>query len=97
MEGLVAPSKLYSSLAVGRPIAAICERNSYLRGVIQSARCGEAFDNGDGTSLAGYIRRLSQDSQLLAETGRRARRYFEANFTLDVIAQNYFNVVMRKA
>jgi hypothetical protein len=47
MEGLVAPSKLYGILAAGRPVAVICNAQSYLRQLVAEAKCGEAFDNGD--------------------------------------------------
>ncbi|NJN23361.1 MAG: glycosyltransferase family 4 protein [Acaryochloridaceae cyanobacterium RL_2_7] len=43
MEGLVAPSKFYSALASGRPVAVICESHSYLRQMVADARCGAAF------------------------------------------------------
>ena len=38
MEGLVAPSKLYSALASGRPIASICPENSYLNEIFAEAK-----------------------------------------------------------
>ena len=75
MEGLVAPSKLYGILAAGRPVAAICEPHSYLRDLIADANCGEAFDNGDGSGLADFIRRLASDSQLTDILGRNGRSY----------------------
>jgi glycosyltransferase involved in cell wall biosynthesis len=43
VEGLVAPSKFYGCLAAGRPIAAICEPHSYLRGMLADGQCGKGF------------------------------------------------------
>lgn len=96
MEGLVAPSKLYSALATGRPIATICERHSYLRQLISDARCGASFDNGDAYGLAEFIRHLAGDHELAERLGNAGRHYLEAHFTPEVIARQY-SVVLRRA
>ena len=93
MEGLVAPSKLYAALAAGRPLAIICEQHSYLRTMLQESGCGEAFSNGDAEGLAAFIRRLAADSQLTKQMGQAGRRYLQSNFTPDLIAQQYSQVL----
>lgn len=93
MEGLVAPSKLYGILAAGRPVAAICEPHSYLRDLIADANCGQAFDNGDDSGLADFIRRLASDSLLGDILGRNGRSYLQSNFTAQIIAQKYCRVL----
>ncbi|HBE20248.1 MAG TPA: glycosyltransferase WbuB [Cyanobacteria bacterium UBA11149] len=89
MEGLVAPSKFYTALAAGKPVAAICEPHSYLREIITDASCGEVFNNGDAVGLANFIRRLSVDSKLAQRMGNAARVYLKSHFTLDLIAKQY--------
>lgn len=93
MEGIVAPSKLYSALASGRPIAVICESHSYLRALIAEAQCGAVFDNGDGQALANFIRQLAADQSLATQLGHAGRCYLEANFTPERIAQQYAQVL----
>lgn len=93
MEGLIAPSKLYSILAAGRPIAAICEPHSYLRQLLAEAKCGAAFNNGDGTGLAKFIRSLAIDTQLANRMGNAGRRYLKSNFTPEIIARQYSNLL----
>lgn len=93
MEGLVAPSKLYAALAAGRPIAVICEQHSYLRSLITDACCGEAFSNGDAAGLAAFIRRLAVDSQLVKQMGQAGRHYLLSNFTPELIAKQYSDVL----
>lgn len=97
MEGLVAPSKLYAALAAGRPLAIICEPHSYLRAMLQESGCGEAFSNGDAEGLAAFIRRLAADSPLTKQMGQAGRRYLQANFTPDLIAQQYSQVLCEAA
>lgn len=93
MEGLVAPSKLYGILAAGRPVAAICESHSYLRPLIASAGCGKTFDNFDSKSLATFIRELAANPETVDLMGRSGRAYLLRNFTPEVIAKQYADVL----
>jgi glycosyltransferase involved in cell wall biosynthesis len=93
MEGLVAPSKLYSMLAAGRPVAVVCESHSYLRSLIADARCGASFNNGDATGLAQFIRCLFTDADLAKRMGISGRQYLQAHFTPEKIARQYVDVL----
>ncbi|MFW6296474.1 MAG: glycosyltransferase family 4 protein [Halothece sp.] len=95
IEGLVAPSKLYGILAAGRPVAAICEPHSYLRDLLREANCGKTFNNGDGKSLAHYIRHLAENSQVAENLGKSGRNYLTSNFTPDRIAIQYLEVLKK--
>lgn len=94
MEGLVAPSKLYGSLAAGKPIAAICEPHSYLRHIVADAGCGAAIDNKDAQGLAQFILHLLSDPTLTQKMGHGGRQYLEKHFTPVRIAQHYFEVIL---
>lgn len=89
MEGLIVPSKLYSTLATARPVAIVCEAHSYLRQMLSEAKCGEAFNNGDSQGLAEFIRQLACDSNLAAQMGQAGRQYLKSNFTPEIIAKQY--------
>ncbi len=93
MESLVAPSKLYTALASGRPIAAICPPQTYLRSLLEKAQCGAHFDNGDSKGLADFIYELSQNKQMAAEMGKAARQYQVTHFTPENIARQYSEVL----
>lgn len=93
MEGIVAPSKLYGILATGRPVAAICESNSYLRSLLSEANCGAAFSNGDADGLVQFIRRLACNRYLAEQMGTAGRRYLQSNFTPEIIAKQYSQVL----
>jgi glycosyltransferase involved in cell wall biosynthesis len=97
LEGIIAPSKLYGILAAGRPVAAICEPHSYLRQLLAKARCGIAIDNGDGDRLAQWIRRLTQNPALTARLGENGRQYLKANFTPEIVARQYFEILSAEA
>jgi glycosyltransferase involved in cell wall biosynthesis len=89
MEGVIAPSKLYSVMASGRPVAAICPPASYLRQLIHDANCGDTFVNGDSPGLADYILRLAADTQKAEVLGKSGREYLCNHFTVDIIAEQY--------
>ncbi|WP_414527889.1 glycosyltransferase family 4 protein [Nodularia chucula] len=91
-ESLVLPSKLYSALATGRPLAVVCSPYSSLRQIIKEANCGAAFDHGDGHGLAEFIRLLRHNQQLGKQMGNAARQYLQGNFTPKIIAQQYLDV-----
>jgi glycosyltransferase involved in cell wall biosynthesis len=93
MEGLVAPSKLYSALAAGAPVAAICPDNSYLSEVLDQAGCGSTFRNGDSQGLATYINMLSSNSDLVNQMGQSGRQFCVENYSRRRITQQYFNLL----
>ncbi len=95
MEGLVAPSKFYSAVSSGNPVAVICEPHSYLRQLVSEAKCGAAFNNGDSKGLAGFIRYLMKDGQIKGQMGSAGHRYIASNFTPELISQQYFKVLQR--
>ncbi|MEE3718786.1 glycosyltransferase family 4 protein [Tumidithrix elongata RA019] len=93
VEGVVAPSKLYGTLATGRPVAAICPPDSYIRQIIEQGNCGQCFSNGDAQGLADYIWMLSQNHSLQDYLGKNARSYFEQNFTLEHAIPLYLKAI----
>jgi glycosyltransferase involved in cell wall biosynthesis len=92
-EGLVAPSKLYGYLAAARPVAVICEPQSYLRPLIAQAECGVTLDQGDSGGLAVFLRQLAADPQRANAMGQAGRTYLQRHFTPDLIAQQYAQVI----
>jgi EAL domain-containing protein (putative c-di-GMP-specific phosphodiesterase class I)/CheY-like chemotaxis protein/glycosyltransferase involved in cell wall biosynthesis len=95
MEGLVAPSKFYSALSSGRPVAIICERHSYLRGLVSQSNCGAAFSNGDSQGLASYIRYLLKDQEVTQQLGLSGHRFIRENFTVEAISRQYYRLIQR--
>jgi colanic acid biosynthesis glycosyl transferase WcaI len=77
-EGLVVPSKLYSYLAVGRPILAICTGASEITDIVNTSRCG--FTVRTAKELSDAICQLMDNLQLRADMGQNARSTFEKKF-----------------
>jgi glycosyltransferase involved in cell wall biosynthesis len=73
LEGVVVPSKLYSTLAAGRPILVIAAPESDAARIVTAAGCGISADPDDPAAVAAAVRELRSDPARLAEMGRLAR------------------------
>ena len=78
--GLVVPSKIYSSLAVGRPVLAIGPKGSEVESILTASGAGFFHENGDGEGLLQAIRTLLESAELAQEMGDRGRKYFLEHF-----------------
>jgi glycosyltransferase involved in cell wall biosynthesis len=82
LEGVVVPSKLYSTLAAGRPILAVAPQESDVSRIVRESGCGLAEDPDDPAAVAHAVRTLRNDPARLVTMGKRARE----------IAKNYARV-----
>jgi glycosyltransferase involved in cell wall biosynthesis len=73
LEGVVVPSKLYSTLAAGRPILVVAPPESDAARIVVESGCGVAADPDDPAAVAGAIRELRAQPVRLVEMARRAR------------------------
>lgn len=73
LEGVVVPSKLYSTLAAGRPILVVAAPECDAARIVQESGCGVWADPDDPGAVAVAIRKLREDPNRLAEMSRRAR------------------------
>ena len=95
LEGVVVPSKLYSTLAAGRPILAVAPEESDVSRIVRESGCGLAADPDNPAAVADAVRILRNDPARLVTMGKRARE----------IAGNYarvnelqrFNTVVEEA
>ncbi len=81
IEGVSFPSKLYASLAVGKPIFLFAEPWSEIRELIEENDCGYFAEVGDVSTAVEKIRRMIADPQKNIEQGIRARKLFESEYT----------------
>ena len=84
LEGVVVPSKLYSTLAAARPVLGVAPEESDVVRIIQRAGCGIAASPDDPNSVAAAIRGVLHDWKQLQTMGRRAR---EISFSYDKVKQ----------
>jgi len=95
IEGISFPSKLYSSLAVGKPILAISERYSSLKSIIERNDAGRWIELGDPDGLVKAIRNMMQDAHGTSRMGKAARDLFNRDYTLQSSASKYSTVLSK--
>jgi glycosyltransferase involved in cell wall biosynthesis len=92
VEGISFPSKLYSSLAVGKPVLALSEPGGELQRIMSSSGAGLWSPIGDVDALVANIRRLREDRAASEQMGRKARELMERHYTIEAAAADYDKV-----
>jgi colanic acid biosynthesis glycosyl transferase WcaI len=73
LEGVVVPSKLYPTLAAGRPVLGVAPEECDVVRIIRRVGCGLAANPDDPNSLVEALRGVLHDSQRIRNMGLRAR------------------------
>jgi colanic acid biosynthesis glycosyl transferase WcaI len=77
LEGVVVPSKLYSTLGAGRPVLTVAPAESDAARIVRDFDCGLAADPDDAQAVARAIRELKSNPARLREMSCRAREAAE--------------------
>jgi glycosyltransferase involved in cell wall biosynthesis len=93
MGGLCVSSKLYSSLAAGRPILAVVGEDDEVATVVRDCECGVHVDPGDVDGCIETIERWMDNPRTREEQGRSARRCLEERFTFEASRRQYREVL----
>jgi putative colanic acid biosynthesis glycosyltransferase WcaI len=78
--GIMSPSKINSSLAMGLPIVYLGPPGTNVDEAILRYGCGFSLRQGDVAGIVDAVRRLCDDPDLAAELSRNARRAFEDSY-----------------
>jgi glycosyltransferase involved in cell wall biosynthesis len=73
LEGVVVPSKLYPTLAAGRPVLGVAPEECDVVRIIRRSGCGLAANPDDPNSVVEGLRGVLQDSEQIRNMGLRAR------------------------
>ncbi|HEV2299737.1 MAG TPA: glycosyltransferase family 4 protein [Candidatus Acidoferrales bacterium] len=73
LSGVVVPSKLYSTLAAGRPILAVAPEESDVARIVRENECGLVANPDNPAAVAAAIRALRSDPVRLNLMGEHAR------------------------
>ncbi len=84
LEGVVVPSKLYPTLAAGRPVLGVAPEECDVVRIIRKTGCGLACDPDDPGAVAEAIRGVLHNSEHIRNMGLRAR---EIAFSYDRVKQ----------
>jgi len=73
LEGVVVPSKMYPTLAAGRPVLGVAPEECDVVRIIRRSACGLAADPDDPNAVAEALRGVLHDSEQIRNMGLRAR------------------------
>lgn len=93
--GIMSPSKLHSSLAMGLPVVYMGPPGTNVDDAILRYRCGFSIRQGDVPGLVEAIQQLRSDRELADELSQNARRAFEECYS-DRQALPRFDAVLEK-
>ncbi len=79
-EGLLVPSKIYSTLAAGRPSLFVGPPNCEVSRIIRESRSGFVVDTGDIEGAMQALSTLAGSALLRQQMGQRAKQYYEEKF-----------------
>lgn len=91
--GLMSPSKLHASLAMGVPVIYVGPAGSNVDAAIERFDCGFSLRNGDVDGLVDAIVCLRDDDALHARLSANARRAFDGAYS-DLVTLAQFDAVL---
>ena len=89
LEGLIVPSKLYGIMAVSRPVIFIGDIHGEVSETLKQADCGVSFTDGQGESIAGYIKMLASKKEECDRLGCNARKVFEEYYDYPIAVSKW--------
>lgn len=93
LAGYVVPSRVYGILAAGRPVIAAADPESETAQLVAHVGCGVIVPPDNPFALAAAIRAAHDGEYDLAEMGRRARAFAEAEADRLIAVQRYRGVL----
>jgi glycosyltransferase involved in cell wall biosynthesis len=87
----VIPSKIFEAMAMERPVILGVEGES--RRIIEEAGCGVGIEPENASELAGGVVKLAGDRGLVESLGQNGRKFVEAHYDRDALADRYFEVI----
>lgn len=92
-EGVMVPSKIYGTLAVGRPVIWVGGKSTEAANVIEEAGCGLVVSPGDAQGFADAVARLADDASMRAAMGRRARAALAERWAAPIALDRWARVI----
>ena len=84
LEGLIVPSKFYSSIAAGRAVLFIGDADGEIAREVARGNCGITVAPDNAPGLANAIERLCDEPETCSRMGANARAMFDAEFAQQI-------------
>jgi len=94
-EGVIMPSKLYSLLAVGRPIICVSDPKSEVADILEEAGAGIQSSVSDPKELSNKILAIVDDPEKATKMGQNGRKYFLEHFERKIITKQWNDMLSK--
>ena len=94
-EGVIMPSKLYSLLAVGRPIICVSDSKSEAAEILEQAGAGNQSSVNDPQELANTILSIVDDQKKAEKMGHNGKNYFLEHFERKIITKQWNDILSK--
>ena len=91
------PSKIYTTMACGKPTVVYCAMNSELVSIIQQSKCGTWVRSGD---MDGYVRTITSyihDQDRLVREGAAGRIFATTSYSKETVTKMYDQLIREVA
>ena len=89
----VLPSKIFETMAMGRPIVLGVEGES--RELVEEGQCGLCVEPENEAALAEAVRRLASDPELQVTLGANGQEFVARCFNRETLAREYLEILTR--
>jgi glycosyltransferase involved in cell wall biosynthesis len=93
VDGLCSSSKLYSSLASGRTVLAMVNKDSDIADTIRNCNCGFIVNREDVQQVVNHLELCLKNRSELKKMGKKARKYFEEHYTINHSTEKYVKML----
>jgi len=93
VEGMCAPSKTYSYMAIGRPLIAIMSENTDVAKDIYDHQLGYVVESGDHEKLSEHINYLFENKDEVDQIGNRVLTIFQRYYKRGISTDKYYQVI----
>ena len=92
-EGVIMPSKLYSLLAIGKPIICVADPESEVVKILKQAGAGIQASVIDSRDLAKKILTIIDNQEKAKALGKNGRKYFLEHFERKIITRQWNSIL----
>ena len=93
IEGISVPSKMYSYMASGKPVAGMISYKSDVGRLIEEANCGFRVDPKDVDGFCKEIRRLYNDEKERTRLGKNALEAFLVSYERKQVTRKFLDIL----
>jgi glycosyltransferase involved in cell wall biosynthesis len=93
MAGISVPSRMYNVLAAGKPLLAVCDKDSELAAVVSEEDIGWVIPPGHPDLIVSALRKAKASPDRLRSMGERARKAAEMKYTAGHVLHAYQDLI----